>query len=182
MSTPEIALLPDRGIVRVSGADGAKLLQGLITNDMERLAAAPAIFAGLLSPQGKILFDFFVVRAGEAFLLETARERVADLVGRLTFYKLRANVVIEDVSAAWTVAASWNGWQARAGEGPGALAFADPRLPELGSRHLHPDPNWAPVSTAPAAAYHEHRIALGVPEGGKDYRFGETFPHEALYD
>lgn len=177
------ALLTDRGIVRVGGVDAAKFLQGLITNDMQRLVTAPAMFAALLSPQGKVLFDFFVVRAGDAYLLETARDRAADLVKRLTFYKLRADVVIEDVSSAWAVAALWDGAHTVAGSDRAVLAFPDSRHPDLGVRLLHPDPGWAPPAGGSSAAeYHAHRIALGVPEGGKDYTFGETFPHEALLD
>src|SRR5690606_35687485 len=109
MTTINVAPLADRGVVRVAGADSAKLLQGLITADMNRLEKQPAIFGGLLTPQGKILFDFFVVRTGEGYLLETSREKAADLVKRLTFYKLRANATITNVSDDHSVAALWGG-------------------------------------------------------------------------
>ena len=92
MSSAQIALLADRGVVRVAGADAEKLLQGIITNDMDLLASQPAIHAALLTPQGKILFEFFVVKAGDGFLLETARDKAADLAKRLSLYKLRAKV------------------------------------------------------------------------------------------
>ena len=171
-----LALLSDRGAVSLSGADAEKFLQGLITNDMGLLADQSAIHAGLLSPQGKILFDFFVVKAPDGFLLDVARDKAADLVKRLMLYKLRAKVDIVDVSPDWNVYAVWN---AEAGVVEG-IRFEDPRLPDLGERHLlsstldgaHED----------AAAYHIHRISHGVPEGGKDYAFGDTFPHEALFD
>ena len=71
----QIALLPDRGVVRVAGEDAEKLLQGVITSDMDLLAQQPAIHAALLTPQGKILFDFFVAKTGDGFLLETARDK-----------------------------------------------------------------------------------------------------------
>ena len=89
MSEAKIALLTDRGVVRVTGPDAHKLLQGIITNDMDRLQRQPAIHAALLTPQGKILFDFFVTRSDGGFLLETARSKTAELVQRLTMYKLR---------------------------------------------------------------------------------------------
>jgi len=182
----EVSILPDRGAVSVTGADAEKLLGGLITNEMALLDTAPALYAGLLSPQGKILFDFFVVRAGEGYLLETARDRAGDLAKRLAMYKLRADVIIRDVSVDYTIAASFgDGAAVPADEPPGAIAFLDPRLPELGFRVLIPgaETGLAGLGTrVPEAAYHVHRIRLGVPEGGKDFVFGDTFPHEALLD
>lgn len=181
----KVALLPDRGVVRVTGPDAAKLLQGLVTSDMELLDTQPALFAALLSPQGKILFDFLVVRtAGGDFHLETARDRASDLANRLKVYKLRADASIEDASPAFTVTALWDGEPARETRD---VWFSDPRLPMLGFRaHVSLTLDWAPgesgAEPAPAEAYHTYRISLGVPEGGKDYAFGDTFPHEALLD
>ncbi len=171
-----LALLSDRGVVSLSGADAEKFLQGLITNDMGLLAGQEAIHAGLLSPQGKILFDFFVVKAPDGFLLDVAGDKAADLVKRLTLYKLRAKIDIADVSQHWTVSAAWN---AEAGSVEG-IRYKDPRLAELGERLLLSSPyNGARED---GATYHAHRIACGVPEGGKDYAFGDAFPHEALFD
>lgn len=184
-STLHVALLGDRGVVSVAGADAEKLLGGLITNEMALLDAepaigAPALFAGLLSPQGKILFDFLVVKTAEGFLLETVREKAGDLAKRLSMYKLRAAVEIRDVSDRFQVAAIWGGAPPalEAGE---PLLFADPRLAELGYRALVLSGAGLGV-TAEAADYHAHRIALGVPEGGRDYVLGDTYPHEALFD
>ena len=106
-NTPSTARLADRGVVRVAGEDAHKLLQGIVTDDMALLDRQPAIHAGLLTPQGKILFDFFVVAAGDAFLLETPRDKTADLLKRLAMYRLRAKVALEDVSDAFAVSASW---------------------------------------------------------------------------
>nr|PZN85418.1 MAG: folate-binding protein [Pseudomonadota bacterium] len=178
----KVAPLNDRGVVRVAGADSAKLLQGLITADMDRLEKQSAIFGGLLTPQGKILFDFFVVRAEEGYLLETCREKAADLVKRLTFYKLRANVTITDVSEDHSVAALWGG--AAPEVAPPVIVYQDPRLAELGWRAIAPQSfDWSTVGSIVAPeTYHAHRIAHGVPEGGRDYAFGDTFPHDALFD
>jgi len=188
MSSAQIALLADRGVVRVSGTDAEKLLQGIITNDMDLLASQPALHAALLIPQGKILFEFFVVKAGDGFLLDTARDRAADLAKRLNLYKLRAKVAIADASDDYRVLALWGDAAHSSGETTGTVSFADPRLAALGFRILAEAKFAADISAATngeeatAEAYHAHRIALGVPEGGKDYPLGDAFPHEADLD
>ena len=135
MAESKLALLPDRGVVSVDGPDAAKLLQGVITNDMDLIAQQGALHAGLLSPQGKILFEFFVVKSPDGFCLETARAKAAELAERLKMYKLRADVAIKDASADYTVAAIWGGGDERPpeGTGPAPLRFADPRLPRSAS-------------------------------------------------
>jgi tRNA-modifying protein YgfZ len=187
MADTRIALLPDRGVVSVTGEDAGKLLQGVVTNDMGLLEAQPAIHTGLLTPQGKILFDFFVVRTPDGFLLETARDKAAGLADRLMLYRLRAKADIRDVSSDYSVAAIWGGKYEPHGTGKAPLLFADPRLPALGSREFVTiGSDWAlaneEADSATQDEYHSHRIGLGVPEGGKDYAFGDTFPHEALFD
>jgi tRNA-modifying protein YgfZ len=187
MAETRIALLPDRGVVSVSGADAHKLLQGVVTNDMDLAEGQTAVHAGLLTPQGKILFEFFVVKGPDGFCLETARNKAAELADRLMLYKLRADVEIKDVSADYTVAAIWGGAYAPHGDGRPPVWFADPRLPALGYRELATlRSDWAldcvDAQSATQDDYHAHRIGLGVPEGGKDYAFGDAFPHEALFD
>ena len=130
MSHCQAALLPDRAVLSVTGADARKFLQGVITNDINKAAAGRAIHTGLLSPQGKILFDFFMVAAGDGFLIEVARDKASELATRLGFYRLRAAVEIAEAPML-RVAAVWGGMP-RLPEG--AIAFADPRLPELGMR------------------------------------------------
>jgi len=188
MTHAKTALLADRGVVRVDGSDAEKLLQGLITNDVELGVSHRSVFAALLSPQGKVLFDFFIARHGGSFLIETAAEKTAELVKRLEMYRLRARVDIEDASEKFVVQVDWH--YAPPPEHAGQMSqMFDPRLPELGLRTL-----WGPgvasrlteeaarEANATPADYHAHRIALGVPEGGKDYAFGDTFPHEANMD
>jgi folate-binding protein YgfZ len=170
----KVALLPDRGIVRVAGEDAEKLLQGIVTNDMDLLASRPAIHTALLAPQGKILFDFFVATTAGGFLIDTDRAQAEGLVKRLTMYKLRAKVAIEDLSAGYQVLTAW-------GDAQEAGSFPDPRLEQLGWRGIV-STNEKAVANATAEAYHARRIALGMPEGGKDYAFGDAFPHEANLD
>jgi folate-binding protein YgfZ len=182
-------LLNDRGVVRVAGVDAAKLLQGVISNDMDLLAKQPVMHAALLTPQGKILFDFFVVNAGDTgFLLETGRDQVAGLCARLTMYKLRAKAEIADVSEHYRVLAVWGPWQPQDEEMEGALLFADPRLPALGWRVLAPAQLASTIVSATqldvlaGTHYRAHRIAQGVPQAGEDYDLGDAFPHEANFD
>ncbi|HZA00790.1 MAG TPA: folate-binding protein [Hyphomicrobiaceae bacterium] len=187
MTDCQFAVLNDRGVVRAVGPDAERLLQGLITGDVNRLKHEPAIHAGLLTPQGKILFDFFVARASDGYLIDVLRDRAADLVKRLSFYKLRAQVSLNDVSSEYGVAALWGGPLPTGERPPSLLVFPDPRLPALGWRVIGRLPfNWPPRASgampAAAAHYHAHRIGLGVPEGGRDYVLGDTFPQEALFD
>jgi len=181
MSHCRATFLADRGVLRVTGADAHKLLQGVITNNLDKAQGGAAIHAGLLSPQGKILFDFFVAADGDGFLIEAAKDRLAELAKRLGIYRLRAQVEIAEAPE-FTVAAAWGG----APNIPeGAIAFADPRLAELGVRILLPaGASVADLGCAQAgeADYHALRIKLGVPESGRDYGLGDTFPHEALFD
>jgi folate-binding protein YgfZ len=190
MTVAKMALLRDRGVVRVAGEDAGKLLQGTISNDMDLLDRQPAIHAALLTPQGKILFDFFVVKGADGgFLLETAKDQVASLVKRLAMYKLRARVDIADATLEYRVFAVWGGAPAsRSPTGRGVGPFDDPRLGALGSRILAEARLAADVAASTngpdntAETYDAHRIGLGVPEGGKDYPLGDTFPHEANLD
>ena len=181
MSQCNAALLSDRAVVRVSGPAACGFLQGLITNDIGKATPGSAIHAGLLTPQGKILFDFFLTPEADGYLLDVARSKSAELVQRLGFYKLRAQVEIAE-DRSFTVAAAW-------GVPPkipdGAVSYTDPRLPALGLRIMLP----AGVSIdslgcalVPEDEYHLKRIGLLVPEGGRDYDYGEAFPHEAMFD
>jgi len=175
------ALLPHRSVLEVAGDDRVGFLQGLLTNDVESLAGGEGRFAGLLSPQGKILFDFLIVSTGDTFLVDCPAECAADLAKRLTLYRLRAKVTIADVSDRWRVGAAWGDGAADWAEASAAVAYPDPRLPALGFRLLIRLPGEPKFSTS-LADYEANRIALAVPEGGKDYAYGDAFPHEACFD
>lgn len=177
-----MARLSDRGLLRVAGADAARFLQGLVTNDLEAASGGTAIHAALLTPQGKILFDFFIVEARGGYLLDCARDQAQPLLKRLTFYKLRAAVDLLDLSDEHDV---WAVWDGEVDTSAAIAAFPDPRLAALGWRLVLPHGTRLPgaeCEEASEADYHAHRIALGVPEGGRDYAFGDAFPHEADFD
>ncbi|HLM41528.1 MAG TPA: folate-binding protein [Microvirga sp.] len=175
--------LADRGVVRVSGEDAKAFLDGLVTCDLDRVSPAQPRFGALLTPQGKILFDFILFQAppdiGGGYYLDALKVHAPDLAKRLGFYKLRAKVAIENLSDTLAVIAGWDtpGPAEEAG-----LVAGDPRLADLGWRAVVAAADAAEFAADPAEAYHARRIALGVPEGGRDFLFGDAFPHEALMD
>ncbi len=162
--------LANRAVLSVSGSDAVDFLQGLVTQDAARLAAGPA-FSALLTPQGKILFDFFIApsRDAEGFLIDVAVGSAADFLKRLKMYRLRAKV---DIALEEDLAVGWGG----ALEGD---AFADPRWAEIGARAIAPLSNF---SSDGGASYRERRLALGVPECGDDFGSDEMFLTDVNYD
>jgi folate-binding protein YgfZ len=153
---------------------------------MDRVSPQAPRFGALLTPQGKILFDFLVFEApedaGGGFFLDCLKAFAPDLVKRLGFYKLRAKVTVDDLSSTLAVVAGWD--DAPKPDEEAGLIADDPRLPALGWRAIvaaEDAPALAPGGDL-ARAYHARRIALGVPEGGRDFLWSDAFPHEALMD
>jgi len=182
------ALLPDRGVVKVAGDDARKFLNGLVTSDVAKVTPAAASFTALLTPQGKIIVDFILTEApkadGGGFFLDCPRALAATLMQRLNFYKLRAKVIVEDLSDILGVLAVWDG-NATTEYG---LCYHDPRLAALGLRCMLP-PHLSSEAVADLGAelvdpatYEAHRITLGVPRGGLDFTYGDAFPHESDMD
>jgi folate-binding protein YgfZ len=175
-----IAELARRGVVAVSGDDAGKFLNDLITCDVPA-GEGGAAYGGLLTPQGKILFDFIVFRDGGRFLFDMPRALVGDFVRRLSFYRLRAKVEIADLSDDHIVVAAWGSDVPPILDGPTA---PDPRRAALGFRAVVPAgaDMAADYDEARIEDYDAHRIALGIPEGGLDFPFGDSFPHDAAMD
>jgi tRNA-modifying protein YgfZ len=182
------ALLPDRAVIKVIGDDARKFLHGLVTADMLSLTPGTARFCALLTPQGKIIADFFVAEApsadGGGFFLDAPHALSATLFDKLSLYKLRAKVLIEDLAEILGVLAVWDGTPAI----KYGLSYADPRLPALGARLMIAPHRAADAareigaSLVAAEDYEAHRIGLGVPRGGIDFAYGDAFPHEADMD
>lgn len=160
------ANLASRALIRLAGPDWRSFLQGLITQDVDTLAPGETRFGALLTPQGRLLYDLFVVGDREGALLDVGAEHRAAIIQRLTMYRLRAKVEIaaddRSVSAAW-------------GSDPGDGFVRDPRLPELGWR------GYGVSAGDDEAAYDAHRLALGVP-GPADWGSDRTYPIEANFD
>ena len=198
MGANKVVVLDRRGVIRLAGADGRQFLQGLISGDMNKVSPSRTIYAALLTPQGKYLHDFFVVELGDAFLVDCERARIDDLVTRLGRYKLRAQVSIEDVSADFLVVAFIGDGTARSfahSDEPGATRadndgciFVDPRLAALGARAILPRDGSADFLASQGAAsggfedYDRHRLALGVPDGGRDIEVEKSFLVESNLD
>lgn len=171
-----VSHLTDRAVIRVAGLEAKPFLDRLITCDLDRVSVGAPRFGALLTPQGKITADFIVWEAEErAYLLDVSRACAPDLIKRLNLYKLRARLTIGDITGECAVFAGWN-----APLPPMALSAPDPRVAALGWRAVA-----APSSIGADASrddYDTHRVAVGVPEGGRDFAFGDAFPHEALMD
>jgi folate-binding protein YgfZ len=161
------AVLNDRAIIAVSGPEAQTFLQGLITNDVNNLTSEALLYAALLTPQGKVLFDFLLCEREGTILLDCARVTAEALEKRLSMYRLRAKVDIAS-RGDLAVIASWNGGT----EGQ----WRDPRVAGLGHRSIGMDD-----TEGASDAYTAHRLDLGVPEG-RDFGQDEMFALDADLD
>jgi tRNA-modifying protein YgfZ len=191
-------LLEDRGVLAIEGPDARGFLQALVSNDVTRVTTERAIYAALLTPQGKFLHDFFVAASGEVLLLDCEAARLADLKRRLGLYRLRSKVTLTDRSDALIVAAAHGDGVAGAlnladapGTGraaDGGVIFVDPRLPEAGVRAVLPRDAARPVLEAAGLAagareeYERLRIALGLPDGSRDMEVEKAILLENGFD
>jgi folate-binding protein YgfZ len=166
------APLTDRAVIDIAGPDWRGFLQGLVTQDVETLAEGELRFGALLTPQGRLLFDLFVLGAGDGCRLDCHAERVESLIERLNLYRLRAKVTIARADTA--VAALWDTETAPAGWSP------DPRLPDLGWRGYGAEAP-AAAKITDLAAWDAHRLRLGVP-GPADFGHDKAYPLEADFD
>ena len=179
-----VCLLRDRGVIEVAGTDATSFLQRLITNSVLDIPKGEGRYAGLLTPQGKLLFDFFVVPLPEGpdagYFIDCAGEQTADLVKRLNLHKMRAKIAIEDKSKDFAVAAIFGGEVAAGIEG---VFYRDTRAPHMGVRAIVPRGGaLAKLDRAEASRYEAHRITQGVPKGGVDFRYGDAFVHDVNLD
>ncbi|MCW3846418.1 folate-binding protein [Sphingomonas sp. LB-2] len=157
----EATLLPNRALLRLAGEDVRGFLQGLFTQDMALVTPGAPQWAGLLTPQGKALFDFILWAEGESILIDCEADQREALARRLTLYRLRRPIAIEPVEGG----VHWS---------PGGEhGVPDPRLAALGRRRL------GPAEGAPATAWRAHRLSLGVTEGAAELGQDKTLWLEA---
>jgi tRNA-modifying protein YgfZ len=166
--------LKDRAIIALEGGEAREFLQGLITNDVGLLAPGRGLYAALLTPQGKILFDFLVSEGDGAILLDCPADHADGLLKRLTMYRLRAKIGIA-LRPQLSVYAGLSGRPAER-----AVSFPDPRLAALGLRSIGAVAEMPDFLEGPAT-YHAERVALGVPEGG-DFGSDKIFALDAGLD
>ena len=176
-------LLEERGLITIGGPDRRSFLQGLISNDIERVGPDRAIWAALLTAQGKYLHDFFIIEIGDILYLDCEAERLMDLGQRLSRFKLRADIDLGmaqdfgvwvgygDGALSGTSLNAYPGSAVATGEG---VVYCDPRLPEIGIRAILPKPVGAETLEGLGAIpgdrekFEALRISLGLPDGSRD--------------
>lgn len=163
--------MPERSLIKISGEDAEHFLDNLITCKVVGLETGQASFGALLTPQGKIMFDFFLVKQSDSYLIDVISYLAEDLVKRLTFYRLRAKVTLELIPQA-KVFAIWD-----TNNTPEDLQINDPRLSAMGLRDYSGN-----EPQGEAADYNVHRLANGMPQGGSDFQYGDGYPHEVQMD
>jgi len=173
-----------RGLVAISGDDRSEFLQGLVSNDVRRVAAGHAVYAALLTPQGRFLHDFFIAAIGDTLYLDCEAQRRDDLRRRLSIYRLRSKAILTDATVEFAVALLYgadlrerlglNDEPGAAKPWEGGVVYIDPRLPALGARAILPRVQAAEILARAAVApgnavdYDRLRLSLGVPDGSRD--------------
>jgi folate-binding protein YgfZ len=159
----------DRAVLSLEGAETENFLHNLVTADILGLTAGQAQYAALLTPQGKILFDFFVLRTAEGYLLDSAASQLEELMKRLMFYRLRAKITIRarpDLEVGVSPS-----------QPSGLSTYVDPRTPLMGWRIITEKGKLPEGSN-----YETQRITLGLADSDSDIGSGQLFPHEANLD
>lgn len=200
MAETRYTILEHRGLLSVAGEDRRSFLQGLVTNDVTRAARDRAVWAALLTPQGKFLHEFFIFEMGETLFLEAEQARLEDLKTRLSRYRLRAKVQVAVVEGYEVAAVLGEGAAARVGlpenvagavqplPGGEGVAFTDPRLPGAPVRVVVPTETaratledlfgeaaeWTDLDAA--------RICLGLPDGSRDIEVEKGLVLESGFD
>ena len=192
------AHLPGRGAVTVTGDDRVAFLQGLVSNDVDRVAPDRAVHAAFLTAQGKYLHDFFIVALGDGLVLDCEADRRGDLLRRLRLYRLRSKVDLRDTGDAFAVFAGFGdgvldsvGLPAERGAarpiGDG-LVFVDSRLAALGVRFILPAETATSTLVGLGLAegtqedYDAMRIPLGVPDSSRDITVEKSTLMESGFD
>lgn len=188
--------LTDRTVIEISGEDRIAFLQGLVSQDVEKVTAEAAKFSAFLTPQGKFLHDFFMAAVGDTLWLDVNAGRAADLARRLKLYKLRSKVTLKVRTDLFIAAVLPEGLrelpvtsEAGAAVGwHGGVVFTDPRDAAMGARIIIPEEGadaalaGAGLTLAEESAYNRHRLALGIPDGVADLELEKSTLLESNYD
>jgi hypothetical protein len=169
----QLTPLPERGVIAVEGDDRVAFLQGLVSNDIEAVRPGHAVWAALLTAQGKWLADFFVFAHAGALLLDCEAEQIPMLIQRLSRYRLRMNATLR-AEPALHVHVAWDGHPER-----GGIIAPDPRLPDLAWRILAAEPL---AANATPEDWDRRRLAAGMPDGSKDMEADRSVLLEAGFD
>ena len=165
--------LPERGVVAIEGDDRVAFLQGLVSNDIEAARPGHAVWAALLTAQGKWLADFFVFSDDETLLLDCEADQVPMLIQRLSRYRLRMKATLRGAPE-YLVHVAWPGRPDAAG-----ISAPDPRLPDFAWRVLSREPL---AATATQDDWDRYRLVAGLPDGSKDMEAERSVLLEAGFD
>jgi hypothetical protein len=197
MADANFVLLDNRGILAVSGPDRRPFLQGLVSNDVDKVSPTAARYAALLTAQGKYLHDFIMVEAGESIWLEAEAARLSDLKRRLSMYRLRAKVSLDerpDLAVAAVFGGDTTAILGLPGESGAArpfgsgVVFVDPRLAMLGARAILPREGVravladAGITETGFDPYDRLRLSLGIPDGSRDLVLEKSILLESGFD
>jgi len=148
MEKDQIIILKNRGLIAIDGEDSKEYLQNIITNDINKVSNSSSVFAALLSPQGKYLFDFFVIKNNDGYFLDCDKSSLKELISNLSKYKIRSKVEIKDLSSSYVVGIinfeNFKIIQKELGKQETTLkyrespVFIDPRDSDLGARIISP--------------------------------------------
>ena len=183
-------VLRDRSVIAFTGKDASLFLQGLVTNDVDKVTSSRFIYSALLTPQGKLLYDFFIVESNDILLMDCNSTFIIDLLRRFNLYKLRADVDIEDRSRDFLVLSSL---QTRINSGDShflldGIAVVDPRCPNLGRRAIVPVIAMEKIFEGTSGRETDHdlyqstRIRAGIPDCAVDCVPGDLFALECCLD
>lgn len=181
----DICTLPSRALFRLTGSDAAEWLQGLITNDVKRLETEGALYAALLSPQGKILFDFLVYKAADSLLIDCEAASLDPLMKRLSMYRLRSDVVLAAEPSLGVISSCTPLDTALPFV---ELAVRDPRLEKLGYRMvgnldlMRQEYESQGHRVGDESVYRDYLLKLGVSNGAADFAPGKAYPLESNFE
>lgn len=180
-------VLNNRSFLTLEGPDRFKFLQGLITNDINKVSEENCLYAALLTPQGRFLHDFFIYQANDKLYLDVRSDRVEDLLRRLNLYKLRSNVNLRQEDASIICLFGDDISDLEEGQRYATedfIAYVDPRLKDQGLRVIFSDsiPDEFNAQKVSLHEYEELRLRLGLPEAGSDMLIEKEIPLEAGLD
>jgi folate-binding protein YgfZ len=197
MANASFVLLPDRGVLAVSGPDRRPFLQGLVSNDVDKIGPTAAQYAALLTAQGKYLYDFIIIEVGESLWVDAEVLRLSELKKRLSLYRLRAKVELDEKAELGVAAVLGKGAAAAFDlpDSPGAartfgggVVFVDPRLVSLRVRAILPRETArtilidAGLVEENAEVYDRLRLSLGIPDGSRDLVLEKSILLESGFD
>jgi len=192
MEKNEVITLEDRGFIQVKGVEAKDFLQNIVTNDLEKVTNESSVFSSILTPQGKYLFEFFILKLKDSYLLECEKKSVTEIIKLLSFYKLRSKVDFIDLSEKYVAVIislekfneinNTNPTKGKTTNYRNDPVYIDPRNEKLGAKiiskleNLHLTIKKLNLKISDKKKYYNKSFELGIPQAGlnklKDKIFG----------